>query len=152
MGRGNAVERALKAKQRLEEVAQAQADIGKQVIAAIENGSDPAVVASLAEAAVKNVVTNEEVMHQQEISTRQQAEEKIRIYEDNLANQESVTIKFIHWTENHRAITTSVQWGKNHNYILSLDDNGYASVPYYVAQSITSDSNAAFEIVPSKNE
>ena len=79
MGRGNAVERALKAKQRLEEVAQAQADIGKQVIAAIENGSDPAMVASFAEAAVKNVVTTEEVIQQQEISTRQHAEEKIRI-------------------------------------------------------------------------
>jgi len=152
MGRGNAVERAMKAKQRLEEVAQAQSEIGKQVIAAIENGSDPEMVASLAESAAKNVVTTEEIIQNQELFVREQTQDKIRIFEDNLASQKSVTIKFIHWTEDHRAITTSMQWGGVHNYILSLDDNGYASVPSDVAQSITSGPDAAFEIVPSKNE
>jgi hypothetical protein len=152
MGRGNAVERALKAKQRLEEVAQAQSEIGKQVIAAIENGSDPEMVASLAESAAKNIVTTEEIIQKQELVVREQEQSKIRIFEDNLASQESVTIKFIHWTKDNSATRTLVQWGGVHNYILSLDDNGYASVPSDVAQSLTSDCDAAFEIVSSKNE
>lgn len=59
MGRGNTAERLQKAKDKLDAASKLQGELGKQALKAIDNGADPALVFSLAEAAAKELIIEE---------------------------------------------------------------------------------------------
>lgn len=61
MGRGNAVERAARAQAKLQAASEAQVEIGKQALKAIDNGVDPELAFSLADKAAKELVIEQSI-------------------------------------------------------------------------------------------
>lgn len=59
MGRGNTAERLQKAKDKLDAASKLQGELGKQALKAIDNGVDPTLALSLAEAAAKELIVEE---------------------------------------------------------------------------------------------
>ena len=59
MGRGNTAERLQKAKDKLDAASKLQGELGKQALKAIDNGADPTLALSLAEAAAKELIVEE---------------------------------------------------------------------------------------------
>ncbi len=80
MGRGNTAERLQKAKNKLDAASKLQGELGKQALKAIENGADPSLAFSLAEAAAKEVLiedpTPEMIAYKQEEINRLRIESK----------------------------------------------------------------------------
>ena len=135
MGRGNAVERAEKAKARLQEVSQAQSDIGKRVLDAIDNGVDPEIVVRLAEQAAKDITTSAETEKAQLTNEHEQKQETERARTKRLNAQTVVTIRWNGW-ESDVPMAMGVGINNDRNWVLEFDATGLAEVPQEIAEEI----------------
>ena len=135
MGRGNAVERAEKAKARLQEVSQAQSDIGKRVLDAIDNGVDPEIVVRLAEQAAKDIMLSSESEKTQLTNEHEQKQETERARMKRLNAQTVVTIRWNGW-DSDVPLATGVGISNDRNWVLEFDAEGIAEAPQEIAEQI----------------
>jgi S-adenosylmethionine synthetase len=135
MGRGNAVERAEKAKARLQEVSQAQSDIGKRVLDAIDNGVDPEIVVRLAEQAAKDIMPSAEAEKMQLTNEHEQTQETERTRMMRLNAQTVVTIRWNGW-DSEVPMATGVGINNDRSWVLEFDAEGIAEAPQEIAEQI----------------
>lgn len=149
MGRGNTLARVARAKERLELAAQAQAEIAKQVVDAIDNGADPELVVGIAEKAAKEIdlpsVTINPALEEQ--NRQKELQEKNRQDRNSFASQEKVTIKVVNTNivpvPNLR--TGSTMSGKQYRVLFNAD--GIAVVAKEIADHLVEHSNGKFAYV-----
>jgi len=147
MGRGNAVERAAKAKERLQAVGEAQAEIGRQALEAIEKGTDPELAVALATAAAKEFPANEEttvVLEEQKLTAR-----ATQINAEHKAKQDAeqqVSIRLIEREDvkAHSLMGCTLD-GKPFN--IQINAHGVAIVSRSIAEYLLKESSDVFEEV-----
>lgn len=144
MGRGNAAARVAQAKQRLQATAEAQAEIGRQAIEAIDNGIDVETVVAIAEAAAKEVSVPEEpspMANQYEEHVKQQEAKKQAV--ESLARQQTRRIKFTD-PESELPAERKGSTLTNKPYVVRIDADGFAEVAEEVAQHLVENSNGKY--------
>lgn len=143
MGRGNAVARVARAKERLQMAAEAQAEIGRQALEAIDGGADPETVVAIAEVAAKESLIPEEPAQETRFDQIQREIATHEANSKNLASQEKVKIKFVvadsilPCTRNGTTLT-----GKK--YAINIDKDGFCEVAKEVADHLVANSNGKY--------
>lgn len=143
MGRGNTMARVARAKERLELAAQAQAEIAKQAVEAIDNGADPEIVMSIAQEAVKEIQlppitinrAQEEIERQNEIAIKQASDTK------DLQGQEQISIQFLNRSEYPPVLLRKGSTKSGKRFEVFFDAEGLAIVPREVGEHLVVNSN-----------
>lgn len=143
MGRGNTMARVARAKERLELAAQAQAEIAKQAVEAIDNGADPEIVMSIAQEAVKEIQlppitinrAQEEIERQNEIAIKQASDTK------DLQGQEQISIQFLNRSEYPPVLLRKGSTKSGKRFEVFFDAEGLAIVPREVGDHLVVNSN-----------
>lgn len=143
MGRGNTMARVARAKERLELAAQAQAEIAKQAVEAIDNGADPEIVMSIAQEAVKEIQlppitinrAQEEIDRQNEIAIKQASDTK------DLQGQEQISIQFLNRSEYPPVLLRKGSTKSGKRFEVFFDAEGLAIVPREVGEHLVVNSN-----------
>jgi hypothetical protein len=143
MGRGNTMARVARAKERLELAAQAQAEIAKQAVEAIDNGADPEIVVSIAQEAVKEIQlppitinrAQEEIDRQNEIAIKQASDTK------DLQGQEQISIQFLNRSEYPPVLLRKGSTKSGKRFEVFFDAEGLAIVPREVGEHLVVNSN-----------
>lgn len=143
MGRGNAVARVARVKERLQAAAEAQAEIGRQALAAIDGGADPETVIAIAEAAAKEAVAPEEPVVETQFDILQK---DIQVQKDNeatLASQPKTKIKLV-VPDAVFPCTRSGSTLTGKKYTVNLDASGIAEVAQEIADHLIQNSNGKY--------
>lgn len=143
MGRGNTMARVARAKERLELAAQAQAEIAKQAVEAIDNGVDPEIVISIAQEAVKEIElppitinrAQEEIERQNELAIKQASDTK------DLQSQEQISILFLNRSEYPSVLLRKGSTKSGKRFEVFFDAEGIAIVPKEVGDHLVVNSN-----------
>lgn len=145
MGRGNAVERAAKAKERLQSVGEAQAEIGRQALKAIEKGADPELAIALATAAAKEFPANEETTVV--LEEQRQTEKARQVSAEHKAKQDSeqqVSIRLIE-RDDVKAFSLMGCTLSGKPFNIQINAHGVATVSRSIAEHLLKEAADVFE-------